>query len=432
MFRLCAAPVAVLSALALLVPGMASSKELKPKFGDIGGVYYTDVSEDREACRQAIKNKIALCRQNTNFESNTKNRKHPGCLPIFRQQAQSCVVHFRHQTSKCDLSGAARITDFTGFGCTATATVVEEGGGPGIAPMDRRMKTRTRVNLRAGPGTDHRVVGSLAAGQQVQATGRAGDWLRLALPGGGAAFVHGQFMVASAGSQAPAQQGRGTAAGLSPKCAGMAEGAKCWKETANRRGCHVWDNHLYRNQTVTWSGACSQGVGVGRGTQVWTRNGRSYELTGALVRGKRHGRWVARFANGDVFEGPSVDGERHGRWVERFANGDVFEGPYVDGKLHGRWVERFANGDVLEGPYLDGKRHGRWVERYANGEVFEGPYMDGKRHGRWVLRDANGHVLEGPYLDGKAHGRWVNRRTDGTCLVLHWSHGKPAGKSSEC
>ena len=116
--------------VALLMAGASQAGELKPKFGDIGGVYYTDVSGNREACRQAIRNKIALCRENTNFESNTKNRKYPGCLPVFRQQTQSCITHFRHQMSKCDLDGSARITDFTGFGCTVTTTVVEEGGKP--------------------------------------------------------------------------------------------------------------------------------------------------------------------------------------------------------------------------------------------------------------------------------------------------------------
>ena len=198
------ATVAAALIAALLMAGTISAKELKPKFGDIDGLYYTDVAGNREACRQAIRNKIALCRQNTNFESNTKNRKYKGCLPIFRQQAQSCVVHFRHQMSKCNLSGAARITDFTGFSCTATATVVEEGDGPDIAPLDRRMTARTGSNLRAGPGTNHRIVGSLRTGQDVQVTGRTGDWLRIAAPGGGTAFVHGSLLVGAA----PAQRGQ--------------------------------------------------------------------------------------------------------------------------------------------------------------------------------------------------------------------------------
>ena len=133
----------------ILVPfAEADGKELKPKFGDIGGVFYTEVWENREACRQAIKNKIALCRQNTSFESNTKDRKYPGCLPVFDQQAEVCVAHFRRQESNCEIQGSARITDFTGFACTATRTMVEEGGEPERAPA----VARPTGSCRRGPG----------------------------------------------------------------------------------------------------------------------------------------------------------------------------------------------------------------------------------------------------------------------------------------
>ena len=145
-------------ALVLAPLAAAQGKELKPKFGNIDGIYYSDVSGNREACLSALRRKIYLCRENTNFESNTKNRKYAGCLPIFRQQAQGCVEHFTRMQSRCHGSGRVSVPDFTGFSCTATATVVEEGGaperGPGIAPVDRRMKARTLVNLRAGPGTE--------------------------------------------------------------------------------------------------------------------------------------------------------------------------------------------------------------------------------------------------------------------------------------
>ena len=108
-----------------LVPAVTVADELKPKFGDIDGVYYTDVAYDREACRQAVKNKVALCRQNTGFISNTEDRKYPGCLPLFREQSQVCADHFRSEAYKCEGSGSARIEDFTGFGCMVTETVVE-------------------------------------------------------------------------------------------------------------------------------------------------------------------------------------------------------------------------------------------------------------------------------------------------------------------
>ena len=149
-----------LATLLAVVPVEAGAKELKPEFGDIGGVYYTDVAENREACRQAIKNKIALCRQNTSFVSNTLDRKYPGCLPLFRQQAGVYVTHFRRQTSKCDVFGSARIDDFTGFSCTVTATVVEEDGEPERGTgAGRRAGGRTGAaipRLRGGPVAEMR------------------------------------------------------------------------------------------------------------------------------------------------------------------------------------------------------------------------------------------------------------------------------------
>ena len=40
-----------------------------------------------------------------------------------------------------------------------------------------------RINLRAGPGKRHRIVGQLRRGQQVRVLGRSGNWLRIRLPG---------------------------------------------------------------------------------------------------------------------------------------------------------------------------------------------------------------------------------------------------------
>lgn len=272
MLRICAVaiaavPVAALSMAGLSMAGLsmagaaASAKELKPKFGDIDGLYYTDIAENREACRQAVQRKIYLCSQNTGFVSNTEDRKYPGCLPIFRQQAGVCADHFRSEAHKCQGSGPARIADFTGFACTVTATVVEEGGEPEGGEPDGKT-----------------------------------------------------------GSREPARQDRG-AAQLSPKCAGMGKGAKCWLELANRPGCYIFDQYYNPPETTTWSGACSGGVAVGRGTRGWKKSGNSNESTGTLVRGKRHGRWVARHNDGGTSEGSFADNEMHGRWVFRWPNG---------------------------------------------------------------------------------------------------------------
>ena len=196
------------------------------------------------------------------------------------------------------------------------------------------------------------------------------------------------------------------------RCAGKPEGAECWKEVANQPGCFVWDDGYLSDQSVNWSGQCTDGVVSGPGTAFWSVSGigefDGFDGTGSYKGGKRHGHWVWRFANGAFEEGRYVDGKPHGHWVTRWADGGVGEGPFVDGKKHGHWVARRADGTVKEGRYVDGKQHGHWVHRFANGTVEEGRYVDGKRHGRWVTR-------------------WV----DGTCTVDVWNNSEIT-RTSDC
>ena len=225
-----------------------------------------------------------------------------------------------------------------------------------------------------------------------------------------------------------AESGKVGPAGGGTSCEGQAEGVECWKELASHPGCFLWDDHYYTDQTVTWSGGCSDGLASGTGTLTWVRDGKEDKHSGILQEGKWHGHWVLRFASGSVEEGLYVVGKRHGNWVGHHANGTVSEGPYVEGKRHGHWAIREANGTVGEGPYLEGKRNGRWVLRKADGSVREGPWVDDKRHGHWVLRAPNGVVNEGPFVDNKRHGHWVLRAPNGTVSEGPFVDDKPHGR----
>ncbi len=181
--------------------------------------------------------------------------------------------------------------------------------------------------------------------------------------------------IASVGRELQKLFGRGAAPAVSlkPKCAAPPEGTPRWKDAANKPNCRFWVNCYVPDQIVTWSGTCSGGFADGQGT---LKSSPSAE-TGTLSNGKMHGRWVLRFASGQVEEGPFVDGKRHGRWVVRSAKGTVGKGLFVDGEMHGRWVYRYANGTVAEGPLVDGKPQGRWVVRHRDGKVTETVYVDG-------------------------------------------------------
>lgn len=96
---------------------------------------------------------------------------------------------------------------------------------------------------------------------------------------------------------------------IEPKCEGLRDGAKCWKELANLPGCFVWEDNLNMAQSLTWSGKCNNGVGSGRGTLIWTSNGISHQQVGTITNGKQSGFWTTRDPDGGEGEGPFVDGE---------------------------------------------------------------------------------------------------------------------------
>ena len=121
-----------------------------------------------------------------------------------------------------------------------------------------------------------------------------------------------------------------------PKCKGMPEGSSCWREIADKPGCFVFTDHYLPGFPVTWSGGCDGGTAVGRGVLRWGNPKYPDNFTdhfGELVQGMRHGRWVMRFSDGIVYEGPFVDGEAHGRWVRKNADGTTEIQNYRNGEL---------------------------------------------------------------------------------------------------
>ena len=119
-----------------------------------------------------------------------------------------------------------------------------------------------------------------------------------------------------------------------PKCAEMGEGAKCWHELPNQPGCYFFNRRYTPSETVTWSGACTDGIAVGPGTMEFRPPDKpTQEGTGTLVWGKFDGHWTWRTSDGVSAGGPYVDGEPHGHWVWRWSDGRVFESTYENGEL---------------------------------------------------------------------------------------------------
>ena len=146
---------------------------------------------------------------------------------------------------------------------------------------------------------------------------------------------------------------------------------------ADQPECYLWNPDFRPYKTVTWTGACSEGLAQGTGTLkwVWDSGKKTQEYTGRLQDGKELGQWVSRYADdGHVEEGPYVEGKRHGQWVSRYESGRGWEQFYVDGEKVGSTAED----EVMEGIIVEGKQHGDWVLRAGDVER-KVNYVNGKR-----------------------------------------------------
>lgn len=114
------------------------------------------------------------------------------------------------------------------------------------------------------------------------------------------------------------------------------------------QACRVLDVELQDN----YAGPCANGLAQGYGSAVGTA-----QYLGEFKAGKKHGKGVKSWPNGDRYEGDFLEDLREGFGV------------YVFGR--GPWA-----GERYEGEFLNDRRHGHGVYRWATGDVYTGPWKD--------------------------------------------------------
>ena len=232
---------------------------------------------------------------------------------------------------------------------------------------------------------------------------------------------------------------------LTPTCTGAATGAECWKEIADRPGCHVWDTYFETGLSVTWSGPCSGGIAEGRGELVWTTGESLVQQAGTLSNGRKQGDWVLSYHGGEENVACVVPSLEYGYRTEReFAYSGYFENGIAQGhwKIRGCFVVHGKIGRRYflftdEGPVVDGEKHGHWIKRRSDGTYSEeGTYVTGKKHGTWTEESFGTEydtISLVPYVDGEKHGRETIRgKNTGNCWVKVYSRGEQVGDIESC
>jgi hypothetical protein len=116
----------------------------------------------------------------------------------------------------------------------------------------------------------------------------------------------------------------------------MAPPAARWIADA-RSGCRVWSASPAANETIQWTGACSQGFAQGRGTLQWFIDGRpAWRDEGDFRDGKLAGAGTRTEPDGTRYEGFWRGSQPHGAGRYLTPNGDILEGFWRNGCLrHG-------------------------------------------------------------------------------------------------
>lgn len=120
-------------------------------------------------------------------------------------------------------------------------------------------------------------------------------------------------------------------------------------------GCRVWNPFPKADETITWSGACKEGLADGQGILQWFEGGRPAEkLEGTLRDGKPTGHAVTTWPDGERYAGDYQDYRMHGRGIYTFSGGDRYDGEWRDDKPNGQGTYASATGELYQGVWNNG------------------------------------------------------------------------------
>uniref|UniRef100_A0A182R6T9 MORN repeat-containing protein 5 n=1 Tax=Anopheles funestus TaxID=62324 RepID=A0A182R6T9_ANOFN len=117
------------------------------------------------------------------------------------------------------------------------------------------------------------------------------------------------------------------------------------------------------------------------------------------------GNGVAKYTNGDYYEGFFKKGVFSGEGVLRQRSGHRYEGAFRKGFREGRGTQIYPDCSTYNGDWLRGVRHGYGVYSYSNKDTYEGNWCMDKKHGIGVYSFAqNGLRMRGSWTEGHLAG----------------------------
>ena len=114
---------------------------------------------------------------------------------------------------------------------------------------------------------------------------------------------------------------------------------------------------------------------------------------GQLVKGKKEGKGVCFYKNGDKYDGNFKDDKKEGKGSYFYnEKGERYQGNFVNDYPNGIGKYFFKNGDRYEGMFKDGKKHGEGTLILNNGGRYKGEFKNDQKHGKGEFKNEFGQI----------------------------------------
>ena len=122
---------------------------------------------------------------------------------------------------------------------------------------------------------------------------------------------------------------------------------------------------------------------------------------GQTVNGKKEGKGIYYFNDGDRYEGDFKNDKREGKGIYYFNNepwkGDRYEGDWKYDIKEGKGIYYYKDGDRYEGDFKNDTKEGKGIYYWNDGDRYEGDFKNGKMEGKGFYYGINGNRYEGEY-----------------------------------
>lgn len=151
------------------------------------------------------------------------------------------------------------------------------------------------------------------------------------------------------------------------------------------------------------------------------------EYIGNFSNGKREGKGIFTFSNGNEYIGNFSNNKSNGIGRMRYNNGDEYLGNWVNGKKNGLGIYTWADGYMYMGEFKDSKMDGIGSCFTSKGElVYEGEWKRGQIHGKGKYLWSKNKWYEGEFQQGQKHGYGVFYLDNSAVYTGTWKYDKPS------